>query len=376
MLMEFPQDQIESCTRSAFWAHSFLVAFRAQCDSDLSILRQRLLVLLDLRIGMANAEGRKVCSVHLTANWSVEMSAPRCFFPKKVYHVSRRCTQRMFLLKPSPVVSNAFKYCLAIAAEKFQMFIYSFTVLSNHYHMVLGEDSEEVQLPKFMAWLNLHLAKILNKHYNRKENFWSSEPYSAVLLVGKEAILDAIVYVQTNAVKHNLVKTPEQWPGLHCKLSQLGKETFTGKKPSLFFRRVSELPSEASFQLSIPPQLDLEMNDYRCLVKKLVKHRLEELREQRIQNGQKVLGRHRICAQSPHSRPKEEDTSPKHRPVISCKDRGLRKKILNQIKEFWNNYREALHQWKNGVRDVSFPMGTYFMRVFHKVQCINYTALT
>jgi len=30
--------------------------------------------------------------------------------------ITRRCTQRQFLMRPDPVTNNAFIYCLAVAA--------------------------------------------------------------------------------------------------------------------------------------------------------------------------------------------------------------------------------------------------------------------
>jgi putative transposase len=309
--------------------------------------------------------------------WSLEMSLPRYFLPKNSYLLTRRCTQRMFLLSPNKAVRRAFKYCLAIASRKFKMSIHVFNVLSNHYHIVLTETSRTVQLPKFMAWLNLHLAKILNKYHGRSENFWSSERFSAVRLVGREAILDKIVYVLTNAVKHRLVERPEQWPGLHCKATLIGEEKFFAKKPNLFFRRKSELPSRALLQLSIPPEfIELGLRRYQSHVIDHVNQRLDDLKDERRQNGQELFGVQRIRAQSPFDTPKQDDSGPSRHPELACKDKSFRQKLLKEIKVFRDSYKDALNLWKNGARDVLFPMGTYLMRVFHRVRCVNSTAPT
>jgi hypothetical protein len=45
-----------------------------------------------------------------------EAMPPRQVFPRQFYLITRRCTQRQFLLRPDPVINNAFLYCLIDAA--------------------------------------------------------------------------------------------------------------------------------------------------------------------------------------------------------------------------------------------------------------------
>ena len=45
------------------------------------------------------------------------MTAPRQVTPGSIYLVTRRCTQRQFLLKPSRAVNEVFLYILALAAN-------------------------------------------------------------------------------------------------------------------------------------------------------------------------------------------------------------------------------------------------------------------
>ena len=57
------------------------------------------------------------------------MSFPRPVLPGKRYLITRRVTQRLFLLKPSRQVNEAFLYCLAVAAEKFGVEVHAYCVL-------------------------------------------------------------------------------------------------------------------------------------------------------------------------------------------------------------------------------------------------------
>ena len=44
------------------------------------------------------------------------MSVPRQVIPGTAYMITRRVTQRLFLMRPDDVTNNAFVFCLAIAA--------------------------------------------------------------------------------------------------------------------------------------------------------------------------------------------------------------------------------------------------------------------
>src|SRR5215212_10204097 len=46
------------------------------------------------------------------------MSLPRQVLPGQFYLITRRCTQRQFLLRPDRDTNNAFTYCLIEAAQR------------------------------------------------------------------------------------------------------------------------------------------------------------------------------------------------------------------------------------------------------------------
>ena len=59
--------------------------------------------------------------------------------PGRYYLVSRRCTQRQFLLKPSKEVNRAFLFCLAVAAQATGVQVHVIMVMSNHYHLIVTD---------------------------------------------------------------------------------------------------------------------------------------------------------------------------------------------------------------------------------------------
>ena len=48
--------------------------------------------------------------------------------------VTRRCTQRQYLLRPDPDTNNAFLYCIIVSAQKYDVNLLDFVQMSNHLH--------------------------------------------------------------------------------------------------------------------------------------------------------------------------------------------------------------------------------------------------
>jgi REP element-mobilizing transposase RayT len=132
------------------------------------------------------------------------LALPRIVRPGRTYLVTRRCSERRFFLKPSPIVEQVYTYCLAVASERFDAEIHAFCVLSNHQHIVLT-DPHGV-LPRFMHWLDKSIAACLNAFYARFEPLWVPGSYSAVHLVDAEDIIDKTAYVLANPVEAGLVR--------------------------------------------------------------------------------------------------------------------------------------------------------------------------
>jgi putative transposase len=62
---------------------------------------------------------------------------PRQVLPRQFYLITRRCTQRQFLLHPDPATNNAFLYCLIHAALRCEVEVVLPCAMSNHYHVVI-----------------------------------------------------------------------------------------------------------------------------------------------------------------------------------------------------------------------------------------------
>jgi len=95
--------------------------------------------------------------------------------------ITRRCTQRQFLMRPDRETNNAFIYCLAVAAAKFGIRVLFTAAMSNHHHT--GIYDPDGCYPAFIEHFHKLFAKCQNALRGRWENFWSSEQTSVVRLV-------------------------------------------------------------------------------------------------------------------------------------------------------------------------------------------------
>ncbi len=131
------------------------------------------------------------------------MSAPRQIIPGSAVFVTRRCTQRQFLLRPSELTNQIFAYCLALAAAQTGVAVHAFCVLSDHWHGILSDP--EGRAPEFLEIAHKLMAKCINASLGRWENLWSSEQPSIVCLEDDEALLEKIVYTLCNPTAAGLV---------------------------------------------------------------------------------------------------------------------------------------------------------------------------
>jgi hypothetical protein len=139
------------------------------------------------------------------------MSRPRQVLPGQFYLVNRRCTQRMFLLRPDSITNNAFVYCLAEAAQRYDVDVVLPMAESNHHHTVLFD--RHGRIPQFLEHFHKMLARCMNARWGRWENLWASVEPSVVRLLDRETVLDKMAYAAANPVKDNLVERTVQWPG-------------------------------------------------------------------------------------------------------------------------------------------------------------------
>jgi len=296
------------------------------------------------------------------------MTMPRQILPNTKYLISRRCTQRQFLLKPCPATNALFLYCLAVAAEKYEVLVHCVNVLSNHYHTTVTDVKGNI--PEFMGYLHRLVATSLNASLNRWENVWAVEQPSLVRLQDDEDVLRKMVYNMGNAVSSYLVSHGDQWPGLHTRPADLLKGAIDAPRPAHYFREDGDMPAVATLKLTRPDIFpELSDKEFVARLTKDLEQREAEIRAEASAAGKRFLGLKRLRLQRRADTPTSQAQRRKLRPRIAAVNKWRRIEALQRLKQFIADYREAWLQWKQGVVKVVFPTGTYALAKHASVTC-------
>jgi REP element-mobilizing transposase RayT len=298
---------------------------------------------------------------------SRHMTPPRQVLAGTTYLITRRCSERRFFLRPSPVTNAIFLYVLAVAARRYRVAIHAFCVLSNHYHLLLTDPCAE--LPRFMQYLDSLVARATNASLGRWEGFWSSDvSYSAVSHGATGDIAHKAAYVLANPVSAGLVRSAREWPGLWTAPEQLGTATLVVPRPDVFFRPDGDMPAVAELTLTTPAGF-ASAEEFQAVVAAAAQE-LEDASHRNVAHAKRgFLGRARVLAQKPFARPAPDEPHRRLNPRVAARDKWKRAEVLSRLMEFLRAYRAAWADRRAGIRDVVFPAGTYLLRIQHGVCC-------
>jgi putative transposase len=292
---------------------------------------------------------------------------PRQVLPRQFYLITRRCSQRQFLLRPDAATNNAFLYCLIDAALRFEIDVLLPCVMSNHYHAVIYD--RVGRYPEFIEHLHKLVARSQNALRGRWENLWSPEQTCVVKLVGREAVIDKLVYTATNPVQDHLVERTHHWPGLNGLAALLSGRHLRATRPLHFFRPNGPMPDAVEMTLTIPPELgpaDAVLAELRDRVQAVERERVVE----RQRTGRRVLGRRAVLAQSWRDQPSGVEPRRNLRPGVATQNKRARLEALASNRVFANEYASARERWRDGAA-VVFPAGTYWLQRFASVPVLE-----
>ncbi len=296
------------------------------------------------------------------------MTAPRQVIAGTTYLVSRRCTQREFLLKPSVLGNLIFKFVLAVAAARYGVLIHAVCVMSNHFHVVLTDVCGN--LPRFSHLLDGVVAKAFNALYGRWESFWAPFSYSAVALASPEDVIEKVAYTLANPVTAGLVEHGTQWPGVWSDPRSFGERGQCVERPGHYFDADGSMPERAPLVFSVPPGFT-SAEDFRAQGIARVDELEKMAAAKRASTNQPVLGRRGVLKQKHTDRPASREPRRVLNPRVAAKDKWKRIEALGRLVGFIKSHREARKRFWAGERDVIFPLGTYLMRVQFGVACAS-----
>jgi REP element-mobilizing transposase RayT len=291
------------------------------------------------------------------------MSLPRQVVPGSFWMVTRRCAQRQLLLRPDAETNNTFTYCLAEAAQRFDIELVLPSVLSNHHHTIVYD--RHGRIIEFVEHLHKMSAKCQNALRGRWENLWSSEQVCLVRLEDPADVIEKLVYAATNPVKDGLVERVIDWPGVNGLSALLDGRTLTATRPKHFFRADGTMPATVELKLVIPAELG-DADEVRRILRERVAAFEAKMADERRRTRARVLGRRAILRQSWRAYPTSHEPRRGLRPRIAARSIWTRVAALQRSREFLLAYREARARLLAGT-PIPFPFGTYWLRRFANV---------
>lgn len=298
------------------------------------------------------------------------MSRARPIVDGTCYLVTRRCAQRQFLLRPSDLTAQIFLYVLAVAAQRYDVRVHAYCVMSDHYHLLVTDPLS--RLPLFAQYLNALVARATNAALGHREAFWGPPTYSAVELVAREDVVAKTAYTLANPVAAGLVPRGVEWPGLWSDLEQQANTSLSVKRPAVFFRSDGLMPETVELKLVAPAWFS-PPEHFRNEVASALVDAEREAHAKMAAEDRTFLGAANVCAQDHTARATSFEPFRRLNPRVAARDSRKRIEALARRKRFAREYREAFAARKSGRTDVLFPPGTYLMRVLYGVSCAVWT---
>lgn len=313
----------------------------------------------------------EITLAHLVVRYA-RMTQPHIVRPDDVVFVSSRVVARFFLLRPDPKMNEAFGYLLGHYAEKYGVVLYAACLMSTHWHLVFRDRFG--QRPAFLRDLNRGLANFVKVHRKWKGAVFDNHP-NQVRLLTVAAIVDKIAYTLANPVAAGAVRKASEWPGVRASACTSGSVVASHKRPVEYFDPKGSMPNESKLHFALPDALVDTYGEThaRELLQTVAQTHESSAHTEIRRDGRSFWGAERCRNVSPKHRATQSELRENVEPTFATKGGGPQvfREAHREVKEFRAAYREALTRWRNGLRNVRFPFGTWLMRVLHKVQCFG-----
>lgn len=297
------------------------------------------------------------------------MSQPREIAPGATYLLTRRVLRRHLLLRPDAAINQLLVYALAVSARRYGVEVHALCAMSTHLHLVVT-DVQGV-LPRFLQFFHRLVAmgtKVLRKW---EGPVWDHEPTSVVRLLTQAAVVEKIAYVLANPVAAGLVRHAREWPGVKVDVGELGRGVLRATRPSAYLDPENpQWLEQATLPLTLPPGIDHESAEgFRHQVAAELGRLENQAHAEAERQKLRFLGAERASMVSPYERATSFERQRERNPTFAVgREQGdAWRAAAAALRAFRSSYRAALKRWCAGVRNALFPVGTWWMRVFHGV---------
>lgn len=297
------------------------------------------------------------------------MTQPRLIEPGSVYLVTRRTVLRFHLFAPDPRMRRIFLYSLAVASERYGILVHGVVLMSTHEHLVVSDP--EGRLPDFLQYFHRLVALGTKQLRDWEGSVWDHEPTSVVELRTPQAVVESLGYLIANPTAAGLVPNAKDWPGVTTRPADLGTAVWRIERPEHYFRADdAKWRRHVELRLVMPRaarELGVGDDELRAMVAHEVAQLEQAARAKAKESGVAFLGADRCAKLSPFRRARSEEPARSRNPCFAV-GRGNREALLEaarRLRAFRVAYRFVFERWRTGLRDLSFPAGTWLVHRRH-----------
>lgn len=292
------------------------------------------------------------------------MSHQRQYVPGRVHMVTRRVIGRHYLLRPDSEAGRVWLYALAVMADKYGIKVHHFVLMSTHEHIICT-DTRGV-MGAFLRDFHGLVAKAMKRVRSWDGIFWDGSDPSVVHLTTTAAFIEKSGYQIANPVAALAVEHSKQWPGLIVRAHQVGNITFVATRPDVYFDPKG-WPQTVTLRLTMPQLSGVTDEQAREMIAAEADRLESEARYNARAEGKTFMGAFKAAHISPRKRSTTREPRNTRNPTFAVgrDNREAYVAVATSLREFRRRYREALAQWRDGIRDVLFPPGTYVMAWLH-----------
>jgi REP element-mobilizing transposase RayT len=284
----------------------------------------------------------------------------RVLEPERLYFVTQRTFQSRFFLRPSPEINELVGGVLARALSQHRVELFSFVIMSNHFHMIVRGNVGEI--PKFMGYFSGMVARRVGERIGWRGKFWHA-PYDAAPILDDNALVGRLQYIFGHGIKEGLVQSARDWPGLSSLPELLDGEQrqFKWKNGTAEWeasrRKKATKPEPENYLLvlsALPCWSKLRLKTRQAHARAALQDAEKKAREGR--EGKAALGAAAVLIQDPWSQPVDTKRNP--RPLCHATSQKTRLAFTDSWRATVGQYREASKRWRDGYF-ADFPQYTF-----------------
>lgn len=138
-----------------------------------------------------------------------KISSKQLYSKNTFYHLYNRGNRKRLIFNDDRdhiyFLNNLFRN-----EDLYDLNLYGFCLMPNHYHLLICLGNDETAISKYMHKCMTSYSMYFNKRYDLVGRLCQS-PFQAVKLTSTQSIIQEIEYFKQNPVKTGLVKNPDDY---------------------------------------------------------------------------------------------------------------------------------------------------------------------